>query len=1072
MVDFSIERAELPKPEYQYITKGEDVGRAVNEILQYPQTEFDTETTGFDPQTSKVVLAQFGVGGKAFVFDVRHDTDHSSVHLEQLKPVLANKDIKKLIQNSVFDMKMVKHHGGYYIENIYDTMLVEQLFNLGLTARGASLAELVKKYLGLEMTKEPATTFVDYNQVYQPFQLEYAASDVTPLGLIKDLQEPRIQKEGFENVCRLEFEFTKAMCEMELNGISIDADKWRIVMKEIEIERLEVLNIINGLVGKTHGRNMLFGVPAINIDSNKQLLKTLNAYGISLTSTGEKELAKFKGVPLIDNLLKYRKYNKLMSTYGESLLEKINPITGRLHTRFRQMVSTGRMSSSNPNLQNIPKKQIYRSCFVAKPGYSLVTADMSGAELRILGNLSGDSIFIDCYARGIDLHTRTASEVFDIPMEHILKEQRGQAKSINFGLCYGLTKYGLSDRLGITEKVAEDMINKYFERYSGVKNYLESSARNAIKTGFSSTVAGRKRFYNVPPYGHPDRKKVQRSVERAAKNAGIQGCLGFYTKINGIGDIGNQVDKTVEIETGFGKDNAIGVYSGKKELYTLILSNGNSLDITLDHKIPVVSRVASTENVSDRSVEELSEDDLIMIPAVIQEGFPTDLTGYKYEKGHWRETFVDFKLPEKMLPDLAFIIGSLIGDGSYSKYNYFSFTCPTTQRELLDKFNKCVYTVFKYKPIETLNHKDDPKRQPLPVVQVSSVVIRGFLKHIGLDYVINRYKVIPDYFYTETTENRGALLNGLFSTDGGLNKHGSASYTSTSFELASGIQKLLLTLGIGSALKCYTNRYGAVYRLNVYKRFNSKFLQYVGFSVNSKQDKLKAASCDIVGQDNSVVPQFIPKTIERVLRRNPNYLKDYTKNDKAHLRQFKLGHCSYSSWRKFYKRLPECEEKTMLSKYINMDFCYKKELHYKGEEDTYDLMCDNIHYFIANGIILHNSNADTIKESMIIVVDRLEKSGLDAKLLLTVHDEVIIESHDSCVEEVRSIVAQSLVDGFGRYFSKIPMETDALIGPCWLKGSCENRVEDKKCGSTKMKFIEDKKLGTKLVCAKCGAPQD
>ena len=642
MSNFSVEQAMLPRPDYEYITNGEDVGRVLTEVMKYPEVEFDTETTGFDPYTKRPVLAQLGVGGKAFVFDVRHDTEHSSVHLEQLKPVLANKNIKKLIQNAVFDMKMVKHHAGFYVENIYDTMLVEQLFNLGVSARGAGLADLVKKYLGLEMTKEPATTFQNYGQTFQPFQLEYAAGDVVILSLIKALQEPRIIKEGFENVCRLEFEFTKPMCEMELNGITIDTEKWRIIMADINRARLELLDDINMLLAKNHGQNVLFGVPVINIDSPKQLIKALSSYGIKLESSDQASLNRYKDVPVVNQLLTYRKLNKLISTYGESLLEKINPITGRLHTRFRQMVSTGRMSSSAPNLQNIPKKQKYRSCFITKPGYSLITADMSGAELRILGNVSEDPVFIECYAHNIDLHTRTASEVFDVPFDQVKSDIRGKAKAVNFGLCYGLTKYGLAERLKMTENQADQLINKYFERYSGVKKYLDDAARNAIKTGYTKTISGRKRFYNVPPFGHPDRKKVQRSVERRAKNAGIQGA-----------------------------------------------------------------------------------------------------------------------------------------------------------------------------------------------------------------------------------------------------------------------------------------------------------------------------------------------------------------------------------------------------------------------------------------------NADTIKESMILVVDRLEASGLDAKLLLTVHDEVVVEVRNDQVMEAKELVSQSLIDGFGHYFSKIPMETDALHGPCWLKGSCENEpVKGEECGGTEMIFVEDEKYGTKLVCAKCEAPQE
>jgi DNA polymerase I-like protein with 3'-5' exonuclease and polymerase domains len=1064
MTTFELKDNILPTPEYEYITKADDVPRVIEELMKHPEIEFDTETTGFDPFTKKPVLAQFGVVGKAFVVDVRHDTEHSDINLNMFKPVLNSNSIKKILQNAVFDMKMVKHHCGFYLENVYDTMLVEQLFNLGAVNKGATLKELVFKYLGLQMPKEPSTTFQEYNQTYKPFQLEYAAKDVSVLTLIKQLQEPRLIKEGFEDVARLEFEFTKPMCEMELNGITIDKDKWRIMMTGFEEERKESISHIHKLLAKNHGQNVLFGIPVINIDSNKQLLKSLQDYGLNLDNTNEATLSKFKGVPVVDHLLNYRKLNKLISTYGESLLDRIHPYTGRLHTRFRQMVSTGRMSSSNPNLQNIPKKQKFRSCFISKEGYKLITADMSSAELRILGNLSNDPVFIECLSTGADLHSRSASEVFKVPIDKVDKKMRNSCKAISFGLMYGLSKYGLAARLNITEKKAEELINNYFSVFSSVKTYLELAAKNAVRKGFSDTIAGRKRFYNIPPYGHPDRNKIQKAVERQAKNAGIQGCLIFDTVVKGIGKIGNQIDKKIEIETGFGEDTALGVYSGKKDVYDLKLSNGVSLGITLGHKIPTISKTSRVELCKDIAVDDLSSDDLIMIPLNVVEGKSTDLCGYKYRKGHWRETFVDYSLPEKMDSKLAFIIGCLIGDGSYTKHNHFKFCCPENQIELFEKFNMYVEKVFGYKPVSRRYSKD--RNITLYTSQVSSVVIRGFLKHIGLDYVKHHDKVIPECFYTETIENKSALLNGLFSTDGGMPIKSGPYFTTVSKDLANAVHQLLFSLGINSNLKTYEEEKGTVYRLQIPKRFNSKFKEYIGFSVNEKQALLDI-NCSLPKfGDDSIVPEFIPKTIERVLRNSPTFFNDFTSQEKAHLRRFKLGKCSFSSWRKFFKKLPECEEKTMLSKYLDFDFCRKKSLDYIGKHSTYDLMCDNIHYFTANGVMVHNSNADTIKESMINVVNRLENSTYDAKLLLTVHDEVIVEVRDDQVEEVSEIIKSSIIDGFGRYFSKIPMETDALVGPTWLKDNCD------RCKCTEMKLIPDEKTITKLVCSNCGADQE
>lgn len=516
-------KAGLPTPNYKYITTEDEAREAMSLLDNYPVHSMDIEATALDPYEAKWTLLQVGVQNQAFVFDVRHDTEHSSLHPEVLDPLLQDPTKIKILQNASYDMKVIKQSRGFYVNNVYDTMLVEQMCNLGLGFTKASLQALVLRHLGLHMIKEPRNTFTDYYQKYQPFQIEYAANDVVPLQMIRDLQWSKVQKEGLENTARLEFEFLVPLCEMELNGICIDKDKWRVMMTDVEKERIHVREIIKDILSETQSQTTMFGVSLINIDSSVQLKKALNAYGLTLDSTAEETLRKHKGLPVIDALLDYRKANKLVSTYAETLLDKISKYTGRLHTDFRQMVSTGRMSSSNPNLQNIPKKQKFRSCFIAPEGYSLLTADMSGAELRILGNLSADQVFVESYATGQDLHTRTASEVFDVPYDQVDKQMRGAAKAINFGLCYGMSTIGLSKRLKISEKEAAVMIGKYFNRYKGVKRYLDKAGKDAVRNRFSTTISGRRRFYNMPPYDHPDRRKIQGSIERQGKNAGIQG---------------------------------------------------------------------------------------------------------------------------------------------------------------------------------------------------------------------------------------------------------------------------------------------------------------------------------------------------------------------------------------------------------------------------------------------------------------------------------------------------------------------------------------------------------------------
>lgn len=347
---FSVSSATMPTVPYKYITTEEAAKSALSELHNYKRIEVDTETTGLDPYTSKPVLVQIGIPGMSYVFDVRHDTDFSSVHISIFKDLLTDESICKLLQNSVFDKKVFKKNAGFYVNNVYDTMLSEQLLNAGLIGIGASLADITQRYLGLTLNKEPRGTFEDYYQKFEPYQLEYAAKDVALLSPIADLQQEKLVKEGLVPVSQLEFDFTNAMCEMELNGMLLDVPKWRTMFEFISEDYTQLQKDLNKMLASNHGQRVMFDLPVINLDSNAQLLKTLRGLGLKIDSTEAKVLAKFKSNPVVAKILEYRKLSKLLSTYGEALIDRINPVTGRLHSWFQQLVSTGRMSSSNPNL--------------------------------------------------------------------------------------------------------------------------------------------------------------------------------------------------------------------------------------------------------------------------------------------------------------------------------------------------------------------------------------------------------------------------------------------------------------------------------------------------------------------------------------------------------------------------------------------------------------------------------------------------------------------------------------------------------------------------------------------------
>lgn len=522
--------SDLPVPMYEYITSTEEALKRLEIIEKEHMPELDCETTGLDPLVDKVVLMQFGIIGRSFVFDVRKGRVDANI----FKGILESPDYLKLDQNAVFEYEMIKANYGMELNRVYDPMLTEQLLFLGLKP-SANLPHLVSKYLKLFMPKDAAESFKDYDQEYKEYQLRYAANDVSVLRPIYDCQLPKLQQDGLMRAAKLEFDFVKPLGEMELNGMLLDVPQWRGILDEKRVERdklrIQLTDVFDDAVDQT----TLFGVSLLNLDSPVQLVKCLRGIGIPVESTDEKELSRYKSNPIVNLLLEYRGYEKFITTYGEPMINRIHPVTGRLHTSLRQMVDTGRLSSSNPNLQNIPKEQKYRTCFIARPGYKLITVDMSQAELRILAEYSRDPVFLDAFARGLDLHARTASDLFGATYDEIMRDDklkdsdptkrgyRKNVKALNFGLVYGLTRVGLSLRLGSSEDKAQELIDNYFSKYTRVRDWLNKAARFAIMNRYSTTISGRRRYYRLPPPSDPTFNRLRGHVERQGKNHPIQG---------------------------------------------------------------------------------------------------------------------------------------------------------------------------------------------------------------------------------------------------------------------------------------------------------------------------------------------------------------------------------------------------------------------------------------------------------------------------------------------------------------------------------------------------------------------
>ena len=518
------------KTSYELIEEQSRLNEIARELKSAPVISLDVEVNSLDPHSAKLLLFQLAVPDKAYLFDARH------LDLRPFQEVLGDEKILKIAQNAKFDYGMLKELVGIEIVNIFDTMLAERVLTCGLTKLGdLSLVSLSRKYLGLELSKEIRKTFENHLRDFTKKQLDYAATDVLVLFPIYEVQKARLEKERLEKIASLEFKLVPVVSEMELRGFLIDVERWRRAIddyrrkaKEVDQKMQEELRPYSRATQKD-----LFGNHAnvVNLNSPSQIMEAFRRVGLDLPSTGEEILARHDH-PLAKLLLEYREYEKIISAFGDNLLAKINPKTGRIHPDYMQIgADTGRFACSNPNLQQIPTDSLFRSCFIASPDHKLVVADYSQIELRIMAELSEDPVFMKAFREDQDLHALTASQMFGIPLDQITKERRFQAKSINFGLMYGRGAKSLAAQLEVSEEESRQLLDKYFRQYHRVRTWLDSVAREAVRRGYSTTLGGRKRYYEKVTPADPNYERQASYIERQGKNTPIQGTSADITKM-------------------------------------------------------------------------------------------------------------------------------------------------------------------------------------------------------------------------------------------------------------------------------------------------------------------------------------------------------------------------------------------------------------------------------------------------------------------------------------------------------------------------------------------------------------
>lgn len=507
---------------YVYIKNELDYKKAIAFIEESNLLGLDTEGNSLDPFTNELLLVQIGSEEIVYIFDYKW---HKKLAQEKF---WFSKHKTWIIHNVKYDYKVLKYSLGIKLLNVFDTFLAERILTCGIERKN-SLKDVIQKYFDINIDKEIRNEFTSmklstFDQKISQELIEYSAKDVQLLPLIYKKQKWELQNSELTKIAVLEFEVCKVVSDMELKGIYVDIPSWKRIIDSCEIKKQEFEDRIHNLLIDEGFSGGLFGDLKINLNSTKELKNIFSKLGVDVNATGDEELAQIKH-PLADLLRNYRKYEKQLSSFGEGFLELVRKETSRVHPSFQQIgADTGRFSCNKPNLQQIPAEEEYRKCFSAPAGRKIIACDYSQQELRLLASLSCDPKFIKFYEDGVDLHTATASMMFNIPMEKVEKDtHRKVAKTINFGLAYGQGAKKLGVTIGVSEEDAIKMIDKYFSQFTFIRDWLEGAAKEAQNLGYSKTLMGRKRFYNLPKGKNPDYRKLMSSIGRQGKNTPIQG---------------------------------------------------------------------------------------------------------------------------------------------------------------------------------------------------------------------------------------------------------------------------------------------------------------------------------------------------------------------------------------------------------------------------------------------------------------------------------------------------------------------------------------------------------------------
>jgi len=521
---------------------------------------FDTETTGLNMFSSDLVGLSFSfVEGEAYYVSLPIDKAEAHEVLHEFKAVFENNQIEKIGQNIKFDLLMLAQYGIDLKGKLFDTMIAHYLVQPELRHGMDYLAEIYLKYRTIhfeDLVGSKGKNQADIRTVDIQKLCDYAAEDADVTFRLKQILEKELKFNGLENLFyEIEMPLMRVLAIMERTGVRIDSEALRQSSEILTEEMLKLEKEIHTIAGFEFNVSSPMQVGEILFDRLK-LDDKAKKTKTGQYSTSEDILEKIRSKhPIIGKILDYRGLKKLLSTYIDALPQLVSPVTGKVHTSYNQTVAaTGRLSSTNPNLQNIPIRDAQgkeiRKAFIPDADSVFLSADYSQIELRIMAHLSGDTNMLEAFNSGHDIHTATAAKIYKIPLEEVTSDMRRKAKTANFGIIYGISVFGLSDRLGIPRAEAKELIDGYFTTYPDVKKYMDTSIQRAKEMGYVETLFGRKRFL---PDINSQNSIVRGFAERNAINAPIQGTAADIIKIamvhiqKRIEDEGLQTKMTMQV---------------------------------------------------------------------------------------------------------------------------------------------------------------------------------------------------------------------------------------------------------------------------------------------------------------------------------------------------------------------------------------------------------------------------------------------------------------------------------------------------------------------------------------------